>query len=55
MWRDSRKLDFSYFMLSHLIQEMELMGAYKTDHNEINCEQDVFFLFYFNLLFCINN
>jgi hypothetical protein len=45
MWRDSRKLDFSYFMLSHLTQEMELMGAYRIDHNEINCEQDVFSFF----------
>jgi hypothetical protein len=45
MWRDSRKLDFSYFVLSHLIQEMELMGAYRIDHNVINCEQDVIFLF----------
>jgi len=39
-----------YFVLSHLTQEMELMGACRIDHNVVNCEQDVVFFFYFNLL-----
>jgi hypothetical protein len=51
----SRKFECSYFLSSHLTQEMQLTGPYRTDYNVVNCEQDVVFLSYFSLLFYIRH
>jgi hypothetical protein len=49
----SRKFECSYNVSSHLTQEMQLTGPYRTDYNVINSEQDVAFLSYFSLIFYI--